>query len=76
MTTTITIVHPARTCAGCAGQPGVQLYHFGFDDGHNVSIAHGCEHFIRSCYPDNPPPAEWLAERAVAPGAACIATAR
>jgi len=69
-TTQIRIVHPPRTCAACTGQP-VQLYHFGFDDGHNVSIAHGCVHFIRGCYPDVPD--EWLAERAVHPGADCHA---
>jgi len=68
-TTKIRIVHPPRTCIPCTGQP-VQLYHFGFDDGHNVSIAHGCEHFIRSCYSGGPP-AEWLAERAVPHGADC-----
>ncbi len=66
---TATIVHPARTCADCTGQPGVQLYHFGFNDGHNVSIAHGCEHFIRSCYPDVPD--EWLVARAAPHGADC-----
>jgi hypothetical protein len=70
--TSMTIVHMAHTCAGCTGQPGSRLYHFGFVDEHNVSIAHGCEHFIRDCYPDNPPPREWLEERAVPHGAACI----
>jgi hypothetical protein len=70
--TSITIVHPLYLCAGCEGTADVPLYHFAWNDGQNVSIAHGCEHFIRDCYPDDPPPAEWLAERAVEPGADCI----
>ncbi len=49
--TTATIVHPVRACAPCQAAlrdgADVQLYHFGFSDGHNVSISHGCEHFIR-----------------------------
>jgi hypothetical protein len=68
MTSTIQIVHPVYNCGDCAG-PDAQLYHFGYNDGHNVSIAHGCEHFIRSCYPDVP--AEWLLARAAPHGADC-----
>jgi hypothetical protein len=67
----MTIVHPRYTCAEC-GTADVPLYHFGRDDGHNVQIAHRCEHYIRDCYPGNPPPREWLEEGAVTSGADCI----
>jgi hypothetical protein len=66
----MTIVHHAYACPACEAS-GAQLYHFGRDNGATVEVAHGCEHYIRDSYPDNPPPAEWLAERAVAPDANC-----
>ena len=53
------IVHATRTCPDCETRTAVQLYHFSFNDGRNVSIAHACEHVIRDCQPDDPPRAEW-----------------
>ena len=65
------IVHATRTCPDCETRTAVQLYHFSFNDGRNVSIAHACEHVIRDCQPDDPPRAEWLAAHAVPPSATC-----
>jgi hypothetical protein len=67
----VIIIHPRYTCAGC--EPAdVPLYHFGRNDGHNVQVAHGCEHYIRDSYPEDPPPREWLERQAVGRDADCI----
>ena len=60
------IVHPQLRLPECtiAGAP---LYHFGRDNGYTVEVAHGCEHYIRDSYPDDPPPREWLESRIVDP---------
>jgi hypothetical protein len=74
----IRIVHPEYCCEECAA-PGaiharndsIPLYHFGWNDGHNVSIAHGCEHFVRRCNPGQEAPAGWWDEHLVSADATC-----
>jgi hypothetical protein len=71
MTSTMArIVHHTYVCGDCEGKD-VRLYHFGRNDGQAVSIAHGCEHYIRDSYPGAAIPDEWLSERVVYPGPDC-----
>lgn len=62
------IVRPRRLCRDCDANvregAEIQLYSFGFNDGQCVDVSHGCEHFLRGCYPDGWPPREWLARQA------------
>jgi hypothetical protein len=65
------ILHPEYRCGDCERKADVVLYHFGRNNGYDIQICHGCEHYIRDCYPDDPPPDDWLARHLVQPDALC-----
>ena len=55
------VIHPVETCAGCAADDDLRLFHFARDDGVNIRFFHGCSHRAFAGWWQGAPSMEWLA---------------